>query len=148
MVRPETAYKQVQRRAEAIRNDEADAIGAIAPGDVVRQGDIYVIALDVAPKKRQAFPGRQLAPGTSQGSRHVVVGECDLYEPDQQFAASILARLVPTTRSHRQFFGPTIMARESITIEHPEHGDRQFPPGIYQVTYQRTFAEEIRRTQD
>lgn len=142
-----TAFDAVRVAAESIRSDAPATVPAMEPGDVLRQGDLYVIALD------SALPGkpthaRQLAPGTTQGSRHVAEGPCEVVEPEGSAALSALHRLIPATRAHRQFVGPAIHATAPITIAHPEHGDRTLPPGDYLVTYQRAWADEVRRTQD
>jgi hypothetical protein len=119
------------------------------PGDNVRQGDIYVTRLgDRLPAKAGAYEGRQLAPGPTQGSRHVIVGPCTLYRPDESEAAEILGTLVPQARGQRLFIGPVIEATDAVTLEHPEHPHRTLPPGNYLVTYQRSYQDEMRRAQD
>lgn len=143
-----TAYQRVASSAEAICNADPATIATMSPGDVVRQGDLYLVALDVAPARAGEYDGRQLAPGATQGSRHVVVGDCELFTPDEADVAGILSRLVPATKGQRHFFGPVILARGPVTVEHPEHGHRTVPAGIYLVTQQRTWAQEIRRAMD
>lgn len=142
------AYTNVLAEAETIKNDAAAALEVMSPSDSCRQGDVYVIMLDEAPTKASDFAGRQLAPGSTQGSRHVAVGNCELYTPDDASATAILNRLIPATKNHQQFFGPVIQAAEPVTIEHPEHGDRTLPVGTYLCTYQRAYADEVRRAQD
>jgi len=44
--------------------------------------------------------------------------------------------------------GPVIKARERWALRHPEHGDVEFPAGDYVVTYQRAYADELRRQMD
>ena len=143
-----SAYQEVLDLAEQIKNGEPATIALIEPGDVVRQGDIYLVSLDVSPASPKRWAGRQLAEGTTQGSRHVTVGDCDLFLPDPARAKDVLNRLIPGTRDQELFLGPVIEARESVTIEHPEHGHRTLPAGTYLVTYQRVWAEEVRKTMD
>lgn len=143
-----SAYKAVVQSAEKIVNSDPATIPFIDAGDTVRQGDVYLIALDAEPKRQGPYAGRQLAPGNTQGSRHVAEGDCELYTPDEASATAILNRLIPATKGHRQFFGPVILARGPVTITHPEHGDRTLAAGTYLVTQQRTFADEIRRAAD
>lgn len=143
-----STYESVRIAAETIRNGEHAAIPGIGTADVLRQGDLYVTALD-EPLAGKPYGSRQLAPGTTLGSRHVVEGDCDVLAVDEGEATMLLNRLVPATKGHRQFVGPMIAARGEVTITHPEHGWRTLPPGNYLVTYQRSYArDEIRRTMD
>jgi hypothetical protein len=146
----ERAYYAVAKRAEAIRNDEPATIATMSPGDSVRQGDLYLTCLDEAlPRTTGPWPGgRQLAPGASRGSRHVAAGVREVLIVDEATAAATLARLVPKTAGKRLFFGPLLRAPDGVTIEHPEHAHRTLPPGNYLVTYQRAWADEVRRQQD
>ncbi len=105
--------------------------------EVARQGDVYLTRIDKMPKGR-AVKDRQLAPGTSKGSRHVIGTEVDC------------AIVMPAKRGPLD--GPCIDAKSRLVIEHPEHGWLDLPPGQYRTTYQRDFAreraEEVRRVQD
>ncbi len=141
------AFEAVSQAAETIKNDEPATINQIEPGDVCRQGDLYLVALYV-PLPGKPFGSRQLAPGTTQGSRHIVKGRCKVQTVDETEAVAAINRLVPTTRGQRLFIGPQIIASGAVTITHPEHGHRTLPPGTYLTTYQRTWAQEVRRTMD
>ena len=45
--------------------------------------------------------------------------------------------------------GPLLQCPQGICVTHPEHGDITInEPGWYAVTYQRAFAEELRRQAD
>lgn len=142
-----SAFDAVRIAAESIRSAAPATIPAMEPGDVFRQGDIYLIAMD-GPLSGKPIDNRQLAPGNTQGSRHVVEGGCEIIEPDGSTALFALHRLIPATRDHEQFIGPAIHATGPITITHPEHGDRTLAPGDYLITYQRAWADVVRRTQD
>lgn len=142
------AYAAVMKSAESIRNADAATIETVSAGDVVRQGDVYVIALDSIPAMASAYPGRQLAPGNTQGSRHTAQGECELFTPVEQLTLGILGRLIPASKGQQHFLGPVVKAAAPWTIAHPEHGDRTLPAGTYLVTYQRAWAQEMRRQAD
>ncbi len=143
-----SAYDRIASVAETIRNGDPAAIAVMSAGDVVRQGDLYLIALDESPTKAKPYLGRQLAPGSTQGSRHVVDGECYLFEAESDSALAILNRLIPATEGFEVFLGPAIVAAEPVTITHPEHGHRTLPAGAYLTTYQRSWANEVRRQED
>jgi hypothetical protein len=133
---------------EAIRRDSHERI-CLEPGDAYPQGDLIFWCIDKMPKKGDAYVGRQLAPGTTQGSRHLADGNVDLYIPDEESATEILARLFPKTKGHTQFFGPVILVTEEFTATHPEHGHRTFVgTKTYLTTYQKVWMNEIRRVHD
>jgi hypothetical protein len=65
---------------EALESFDAAAperIGSPSLGDVVRQGDLYLIAIESLPNGKKTKE-RQLVPGTTQGSRHVVEGDVEI----------------------------------------------------------------------
>jgi hypothetical protein len=137
-----TAYTEVLRAAEEIRSDAHETIATLSPGDVVRQGDLYITCLATVPRGVSPAGTRQLAPGTSRGARHVVEGDCDVLQVPEREAIAALERVIPGADWH-QFIGPVIRARGPVTITHPEHGDRTLPgDACYLVTYQRTCRSE------
>lgn len=143
------AYRSVCRSAEKIRNSDPAAVEVLSPGDVVRQGDVYLVRLDVEPEVVGLYGSRQLSPGTTRGSRHVAEGDCETFRVDQADASRVLGRLVPQTEEVIQFFGPMVRAAGPLTVTHPEHGHRTLPSGSYLVVYQRSFArDEVRRARD
>jgi hypothetical protein len=143
-----TAYNEVARAAEAIKRDAPETIATLSPGDVVRQGDLYITCLDCEPAGGVPAGTRQLAPGTTQGARHVAEGDCDVLKVPILSAIAALQRVVPRAET-QQFVGPVLRARCSVTITHPEHGDRTLPgPACYLVTYQRAWSQTMRRQRD
>ena len=129
----ETVLVQIQEQAEKIKNDETQQFPeAASPGDSWRQGDIYITLLDKVPDPSlaESKPKKQLAPGTTQGSRHCL---------DSLEGVTIYS---PTRPGMLE--GPVILLREERAIEHPEHGDIVLPPGIYGISYQRSLDSEER----
>ncbi len=98
-------------------------VEACAPGDEIRQGDIYLYPIDAPQSLEVPHWGRQLAPGTTTGSRHVVEGEADLYS---RHAPGVLE-------------GPYVHAHERVVLTHPEHAHVSLPAGWYEVRYQRDY---------
>ena len=153
------ALEKVRAAAESIKNDETATIGTASPGDVVRQGDLYLICLtghqppkgDLAPVRE-----RQLAPGTSQGSRHVLKGRCRIFAARDKadLIRRICAACPPAAKMlapdrDEPLVGPIFRTDAAVTVTHPEHGDRVLPKGEwFAVVYQRAFADEVRRQQD
>lgn len=147
----EGAFSQVQETAEKIRNDETATVGTVSAGDVIRQGDLYVVALKGLPSTARPIKDRQLAPGTSQGSRHVLKGDCQVYEADRrQIMTLIGGAMVPAkVELHEPLIGPVFETKGEVELDHPEHGNRILPAGeVFAVVYQRAFAEEVRRQVD
>lgn len=114
----------------------AEALDGVKIGRVfAQQGDLYFQKLGTLPDKVHPWPFAhgQLAPGSTQGSRHCV----NLQQ------VRLWVRPTPTPLE-----GPIIEAPEGCEITHPEHGHLIFPPGLYAVTFQRAYATELRRIAD
>lgn len=132
----ERALKQIGAHAEKIKNDEHQQVGEMSPGDTWAQGDVGIVRLEKIPDgcKPMENPSSQLSPGTTQGSRHCL-------ESLEGLRLFVLADPTPLD-------GPVIDAPQGMRVNHPEHGDVSFGPGVYGVIYQRQYAEELRRVQD
>jgi hypothetical protein len=136
---------QVEKiRASALEKIDAaktQTIGSPSLGDVVRQGDLYLVCLDDNYQGEKVVHERKLAPGTSQGSRHVLEGDVTIWESNP---VRINGEAV-----HEALRGPSFRCNEGSTLTHPEHGDMNLPNGTtWGVVYQRVHAEEVRRVQD
>ena len=131
----ERAFSEVLRHAEKIRNDADHRIEVMEPGDAWAQGDILILRLKSLPLGAVAIKSvSQLAPGTTQGSRHCIA------DP----SAIRMYRLAITT----PLDGPILVAESEFMVEHPEHGNVTCPAGVYAIRYQRAFAEELKRQLD
>lgn len=128
----------IRETAQTHATDACRQVGSLGKLDYVRQGDVYFWSLDKVPSGCRAMekPDWQLAPGTTQGSRHIVA-------PADR--ANVTVLLLPHPNPLQ---GPVLDAPHGVTIEHPEHGHVRLGSGVYLVTYQRAYAEELRRVQD
>lgn len=128
------SLERIQASAEAIRNADTHRFpDAASVGDTFRQGDLYITRLDAVPAGAVAMKYEaQLAPGNTQGSRHILDRTVKMYRLKN---ATVLD-------------GPVIEVGDTCTVTHPEHGHVVLPAGIYGVTYQRQFADELRRVAD
>lgn len=126
---------RVRSTADAQKSDRTRS-PQMDVGDHVRQGDLYIYRIAGVPKgaERVESPDRQLAPGTTQGSRHCL---------DSLDGVTVHRLAEPNPLQ-----GPILDLAEPRTVEHPEHGHVELQPGCYAVTYQRAHADELRRTQD
>lgn len=139
----------IRRSAESMHAAATETIAAASAGDTVRQGDIYLVCIESLPDGKPAKT-RQLAPGTTQGSRHVAAGKCEVFEPNDRAAvADIVNLLVRGANVPAELIGPLVRCEGPTTIEHPEHGWKVLPAeSVWATVYQRAYAEEIRRVQD
>lgn len=130
---------RIKKSAEACEmfGGKIERIGSPSLGDVVRQGDLYLICVDRIIGTETAE--RQLAPGTTQGSRHVISGDCVIVAKHGNSIGDVPEELI----------GPAFRCIGDCTVEHPEHGHKILPSGTsWAVVYQRAYADEIRRVQD
>lgn len=128
-------FQQIQKHAESIKNDETHRIETWSPGDCWAQGDLLLVCLEKVPQGAEVIKvDRQLAPGTTQGSRHCLVS----------LDGVTMYRLANATALD----GPIVEAKSGCEIDHPEHGNLIVPPGVFGVVYQRQYAEELRRVLD
>lgn len=128
------------RGVDVARSDtatvSAEALADVRHGHIfAQQGDLYFARLDSVPRDVVPWPfdHGQLAPGSTQGSRHTV--------DTQRVRLWLLAHPTPLD-------GPIIEAPKGVEVCHPEHGHHVYPPGVYKVTYQRAYATELRRVVD
>ena len=117
---------------------EVRFVDSIQIGQYARQGDLYLLRIDEVPKGLKTTPTRQLAPGSTMGSRHTVGSGVTVYESAGQVQRNELGYMLA---------GPVIESPEHITVEHPEHAHISLPPGIYQVCYQ-VDVRTMRRVED
>lgn len=140
------AFEAVRSKAEEIKNDKPQYFPvAASPGDTVRQGDLYIcfegdslkdklFTADVKKLKKVEKPQKKLVDGNTQGSQHCLesLQGVTVYDRVDKVATD----------------GPILVLEEPRWVTHPEHGHWQLPPGVYSITYQRAFADELRRQMD
>jgi hypothetical protein len=131
---PIQAHEQIERCAKSAKADPI-TVDSIAVGEFCRQGDIYLMRIRSVNKSWAKTDNRQLAPGSSAGSRHVVTAGPTLFD-----APGTNAREV--TRHGVRLLGPQISADKTFTVIHPEHAHVTLPPGNYQVSYQLDFHKQ------
>lgn len=121
----------------------------IAVGQHVRQGDVYLLRVAKRPACfATATTNRQLAPGTSKGSRHVAEGDAaKLFTASERDARSALAHLPGVKGGDRLLVGECIEAGDRFTVSHPEHAHHSLPTGCYIVLFQLD-PRSMRRVED
>lgn len=128
----EQVIKKIERAAKK-ETAELRFVRTCQEGDEIRQGDIYLYPVEVSAPLSKKLATKQLAPGTTQGSRHIVEGNVELFD----------------AKMRDPLVGPIVVAKERFTVTHPEHAHISLPSGTYECRYQQDFeAEEIRRVAD
>lgn len=130
------ALARIRTSAEEIRSDLPQRFSTGAdPGTSVRQGDIYITLLNNVPEDAVSIkPEAQLAPGSTKGSRHILdsLEGVTMYHPANKTVLQ----------------GPIMQLTQERIVTHPQHGHWYLPAGVYGVTYQRQYAEDLRRVND
>jgi protein involved in ribonucleotide reduction len=115
-------------------------VKAINPGQMIRQGDIYLICLGTHQTEVNVFKDVkvvkndytslvktnsqfiQLVPGSTMGSRHQV---CSKH-----------VEVFVNPKNTTSLVGPIIKAEKNFDLVHPEHAHFNLPAGEYLVCYQ------------
>ena len=108
-------------------------VDAIAVGQFIRQGDVYLERLATAPTNLSPWThGSQISEGVTLGSRHIAIGAKVFTPSNYNHAVNRGTRDTPKPA----FVGPVLVATEPFELAHPEHCDFEVPAGTYQVWYQ------------
>lgn len=129
---PKTALEAHNMIQTASRTEFQDTrfVEALELGEFARQGDLYIVRIDgFAMVDYNETENRQLAAGTTQGSRHILTGEANIYHP------KVEGKPVPQKIGYR-LNGPVFVAENFVTVEHPEHAHISLPAGTYQICHQ------------
>lgn len=108
-------------------------IKSMKVGQIVRQGDIYIHKVDDT-HPHGGRCGRQLAQGSSKGSRHIAESPAECFTGTQK----------PTTCEDAVFLGPLVKSPHRFLISHPEHADISLSGGCYQITHQMDVRTQAR----
>jgi len=133
-----TAPATIAESRENVTNDDAVTVteSMLGIGECHAQGDLMFVRLGGLPKGSKPRDNRQLAEGTTQGSRHICeVGE--VYDCD----AAMVAKLINV---NARYVGPiirTVDGRADVT--HPEHGDHFYRGDmVLACVFQRSLDAE------
>lgn len=140
--------KTIIAEVDKVRTHKADSelrvTRRIEIGMVIHQGDVYLHRVDDEHPRGRMLGTRQVAVGTTIGSRHVVEGDgVNVYE-GKKLPSWVK---VPEWCSEADLLGPVVVVDDTCTLTHPEHAHHRIPSGTYQTTYQADFATR-QRVQD
>lgn len=118
----EQAVVRVSEAAKSNKHETRDA-SALAVGQAVRQGDVYLARIELPKVKGETLTTRQIVEGVSLGSRHVVSGDALLHRHADP------ASLAPKgLEAERALFLPlVIVGKGGATLTHPEHAHVSLP---------------------
>lgn len=113
-------------------------------GDCAHQGDLTLVCIGkLVPGSAKPRKDRQLAPGSTVGSRHVVEGG-EVFD----CSPAAIVRLIQDATNRRvdpapQYIGPVFAG--PCVIRHPQHQDQAFPADtMTAVVFQRNQDAEER----
>lgn len=127
---------------ETMVNDAPITLDTWSLGDVSHQGDLIFVNIgDEMVKGAVQSRERQLAPGNTQGSRHIAATGVVYTAPAEEIIDRI--RKACGAEVAQAYIGPVIMG--PCTVTHPEHGHQTFPTeSCIAVVYQRSLDAEER----
>lgn len=116
--------------AALLPDDSVRNVTKLDLGKCVRQGDVYVFAIDSTARLGKKRGSRQVAVGATIGARHVAEGQgVEVFDS---------AGYSPNGQTLPDFaVGPIVKAEKRWSLTHPEHADVCLPAGHYQVIYQQ-----------
>lgn len=107
-------------------------------GEWVAQGDVNFLRIssEILPNLATIETPVQLVPGSTKGSRHCIAerdrNNVKFYEPYQSSTLNC----------------GVMECLGDIEITHPEHKNLILKKGVYAISYQRKYADDLRRSQD
>lgn len=130
-------HGRIEREGREKAVHEMRHIKSLEVGQVMRQGDIYIHAVNPKHPCGKKLKSRQLAIGETQGSRHVAESPCTVFE----------GTTLPEWCREGTFLGPLVKSGKRFTVSHPEHAHVSLPAGCFQITHQMDAASR-QRVQD
>lgn len=128
------ALEEIQAAADTASMEVRD-VGELKIGQVIHQGDVYLHRVPAEHPKGKLLGTRQIAVGTSVGSRHVVEGaEVEVYE-GKQYPEGFKE---PEGCQPNALLGPVVVVKGgTMTLTHPEHAHHCVTgEQTFQTTYQ------------
>jgi hypothetical protein len=128
----EISLNEIKKFAENTESNTRVLPDDCPVGSGGRQGDVYLIRLaSFNSGKSKLTHDRQLAPGNTQGSRHTVDENVQVWIPKDGLKDQVI-----TTEFGLCVMGPVVTAKERWTLSHPDHANFSAPAGDWQISYQ------------
>lgn len=142
-----TTLATVPARPEQIANDAARTFtdADFPVGSVAHQGDLIFVRLEKVPASTKTRESRQLAEGSTQGSRHILkVG--DVFDCNVRDVAREIEEACGPPSVAEQYIGPVFRTCQGkADVLHPEHGNHHYRGNMtIAIVYQRNLDAEER----
>jgi hypothetical protein len=153
-------HEMIEKNAKE-SSQEKRQIEKIDVGQAIRQGDIYMIRVadsgiteiplvngtkmvvnTDANKRGAKLDTRQLAPGETKGSRHIIAEGPSIYKSGAGLPTAWGGVL------QTELVGPLVVSNDRFELTHPEHAHFSLPAGTYQVMYQGDWQGQMERARD
>lgn len=114
-------------------------------GTAAHQGDLILVRIVELPQSVKTRANRQLADGTTQGSRHVVK-RGEVFDADPVEVAKAIKAVCPKASVEARYVGPVFRTiRGKADLTHPEHGNHLYREDMVIATvFQRNLDAEER----
>ena len=140
-----TAAEAVEAVNVAAHDPETRVVEHLDIGQGVHQGDVYLLRVADDWPMGKLMGTRQVAVGTSIGSRHIAEGETVEVFEGKKLPDFVT---VPEWSEAAEILGPVVKAPHGLVLTHPEHAHHDIrQAGTYQVINQLDYATR-RRVQD
>lgn len=138
-------------KPESMINDAPRTFSDFPVGTVAHQGDVMFVRIASMPPGKLR-KNRQLAEGTTQGSRHVLRGG-EVFDCDPGEVSRLISQACSGVNADDRYIGPVFRTQQGeADVIHPEHGDHYYrgEDWVIATVFQRSLDAEEReaRVQD
>ncbi len=141
-----TQQPAVGRHEEIVNDAPRSFSDAEFPiGTVAHQGDLILVRIAELPGSAVIRKDRQLAIGSTQGSRHVLETGIP-YDCNALDVQAAITDACKRTAPEQKYIGPVFQTKDGVAeLTHPEHGDHKYVGDMtIAVVYQRNLDSEER----
>jgi len=120
------AYKLFCTEAKQCADNRPRKNEKMKVGDFCQQGDVYIYKVANDHPHGPETKNRQMAEGSTQGSRHIAGGTGKIYLPT----------VPPPNAKSGALLGPVIIGKKSWPLTHPVHPHHSFGAGTFAIVHQ------------
>ena len=124
-----TKSKANNKASERIVNNEPRTFtdADFPVGTVAHQGDLILVRIEALPKSAKKRLQRQLAEGSTQGSRHILALGSNVFDCDGNEVVAAISSVCRGVALDAKYVGPVFQtAKGKADLDHPEHGNHLY----------------------